>query len=521
MRKLITLICLGALWTIPVRAIQLDLVTNNVTMPSGRTFQMPLNGSDAGGGPLKYSVSIKNKSVTGTIAPATNRSVDFNVSGVDATNGPFTGDLILQLYEDLTTNTTAHIINLVNSNVYNGLTIYRVVPNFVCQGGATTNFGATFDDEFVDTLTYTGFGQLGMANSGHDSNGSEFFITDVDLSEGDPSKLPPRSIDFMNPIFGQLTRGFDVVSKIMSTPLSGEAPLTPIVINTATIITNSQDGVLRLAAKSGFIGTVPVTITVANSSRQTAQETLTVNVVSNTVNDPPFFGPIPDSIDITQGQAAAFRLTGIDVDHDPLTLDPSGIPANVTPGFENSGLACFVPDLTFTGTVQVTLGVTDNQPGHQEDTQTFTINVAPRSPTPTMNLVLKSGTITTSTTTNNGSIKIAGTFTFTGGSDNTIIGQDIVVLALGDQSNPYVLTNAPFLTDYTYKKGVITLKTPKGNVPTISAQFSQKGTFKIAISNIDMTGTNNPFEVSLQIGDNYGADVRTWVQKKPGVFTLK
>jgi len=520
MKKFFTFICLSALGTIPVRAIQLDLVTNNVTMPSGRTFQMPLNGSDAGGGPLKYSVSIKNKSLTGTIAPASNRSVDFNVSGVDATNGPFTGDLILQLYEDLTTNTTAHIINLVNSGLYNGLTIYRVVPNFVCQGGAMTNVGGTFDDEFVDTLTYTGFGQLGMANSGHDSNGSEFFITDVDLSEGDPTKLPPRSIDFENPIFGQMTRGFDVITEIMGTAVSNEAPLTPIIINTATIITNSQDGVLRLAAKSGFIGTVPVTITVMNSSKQTAQQTLTVNVVSNTVNDPPFFGPIPDSIDITQGQAAAFLLTGIDVDHDSLSLDPSGIPTNVTPGFENSGLACFVPDLTFTGAVQVTIGVTDNQPGHQEDTQTFTINVAPRSTTPTMNLVLKSGTITTSTATN-GSVKIAGTFSFTGGSDDTVIGQDVVVLALGDQTNPYVLTNAPYHTDYTYKKGVITLKTPKGNVPTISAQFSQKGTFKIAISNIDVPGTNNPFEVSLQIGDNYGADVRTWVQKKPGVFTLK
>jgi len=520
MKKLIALICLGALWTIPVRAIQLDLVTNNVTMPSGRTFQMPLNGSDAGGGPLKYSVSIKNKSLTGTIAPASNRSVDFNVSGVDATNGPFTGDLILQLYEDLTTNTTTHIINLVNSNFYNGLTIYRVVQDFVCQGGATTNFGALFDDEFVDTLTYTGFGQLGMANSGHDSNGSEFFITDVDLSEGDPTKLPPRSIDFANPIFGQLTRGFDVMSEIMSTPLSGSAPITPITINTATIITNSQDGVLRLAAKSGFIGTVPVTITVMNVSKQTAQETLTVNVVSNTVNDPPFFGPIPDSIDITQGQAAAFRLTGVDVDQDRLSLDSSGIPANVTPGFENSGLACFVPDLTFTGSVQVAIGVTDNQPGHQEDTQTFTINVATLSPTPTLNLVLKSGTIVSSPNTNGSSIKVAGTFSFTG-SDSTIIGQDIVVLALGDQSNPYVLTNAPFLTDYTYKKGVITLKTPKGNFPTISAQFSQKGTFKIAISNIDLPGTNNPFEVNLQIGDNYGSDVRTWAQKKPGVFTLK
>src|ERR1700690_4062700 len=71
--------------------VELTLVRTNITIPSGQQFQMPLNGFDSNGSPLKFSiVSIKSGRVTGMIATNTNRSLLLNVSGVDATNGPFT-----------------------------------------------------------------------------------------------------------------------------------------------------------------------------------------------------------------------------------------------------------------------------------------------------------------------------------------------------------------------------------------------------------------------------------------------
>ena len=238
MRKQLFTICLCGLFAMPTYgAVELNLVRTNVTMPAGRTFQMPLTASDSGGGPLKFSVSIKPKVLAATIAPASNRSLVLNVSGVDSNNAPFAGDLVLQLYEDLTPRTTARIIDLVNSNFYNDLTFHRVITNFACQGGdpngnGTGGSGIKFDDEFVAALTYTGFGQLAMANAGHDSNDSQFFITDGDLSVGDPQKQSPWWLDFENPIFGQMTRGFDVLEKLMGTPVNptNNAPLTKFLI---------------------------------------------------------------------------------------------------------------------------------------------------------------------------------------------------------------------------------------------------------------------------------------------------
>ena len=108
----------------------------------------------------------KKGAVTGMFAPASNRSLLLNVSGVDSNNDPYTGDMVLQLFEDLTSNTTTHIINSVTTNFYDGQAFGRVLQDFVVQegdgfgnGGLSTNF----DDEFVSNLTYTGFGRAPFA----------------------------------------------------------------------------------------------------------------------------------------------------------------------------------------------------------------------------------------------------------------------------------------------------------------------------------------------------------------------
>src|SRR5206468_2019090 len=150
----------------------------------------------------------------------------------------------------------------------------------------------------------------------------ELFITDVDLSVDDTNKPSPRQLDFQFPILGQVTRGFDVMTQLMSTPVSNQAPVTPVIINTATIISNSQDTVLRLAASPIFVGNVTVTVTATNASHETATQSLQVKVIANIFNDPPFFGPIPPSIIVTQYTAASFQLMDTDVDGDALTVFP-------------------------------------------------------------------------------------------------------------------------------------------------------------------------------------------------------
>jgi len=368
-------------------AVELTLVVSNVTTASGRTFQMPLTGADAGGSPLTFSIdSISTASVTGAIAPAGNRSLLLNVSGVDAMSAAFDGDVVLQLHEDLAPQTTARIIQLVNDGFYDGLTFHRVIQDFMCQGGdplgnGTGGTGMKFDDEFVSTLTFSGFGQLAMANSGDDSNDSQFFITDADLSLGDALKLPPSHLNFNHTIFGQVTKGFDVLTKIIETPVNGETPITPVLIDSASIFTDTQGAVLRLSAATGFTGSADVTVRAMNTNNESAMATFQVTVVSNTVNDPPFLGPIPSSLTTTQGIAASFVLTATDVDNDPMGLvlvdaATGQAPTNLQASFHPAtSLLTLLPNLTFTGMVELVLGVTDNQ--QRFDTQHFLFTVVP------------------------------------------------------------------------------------------------------------------------------------------------
>ena len=281
------------LLTTEVRAVTLTLATNSIVIPSeGQTFQMPLSGSDPDGQPLTFSAKTNAKQLRTTFAPRSNRSVVMNVSGVDANTNAFTGDIQMQLFEDLTPMTAERFINRTSTNFYDGLIFHRVIKGFVAQGGGATNDfnfndGTVFDDEFTNTLTYCGFGQLGEANSGTpNTDVSQFFFTDVDQSLENPNDAPPVSLNFVNPIFGQLTSGFDIMRKILSTPVgvnfeTGEQslPISNVVINTAIIITNSQDGVMRLTAVSNFVGNAKVTISAMNAEGQVATQTLSVVVV--------------------------------------------------------------------------------------------------------------------------------------------------------------------------------------------------------------------------------------------------
>jgi len=489
------------------------------------------------------------------------------VAGLGAPLTPFTGNIVLQLFEDLTPKTTARIIQLVQTNFYNGRLFQRVIQDFMCQGGATNtdgsgSIGTTFDDELVPTLTFTGFGHLAMANAGPDSNDSQFFITDADLSVTDTNKPPPRHLDFRHTIFGQVTRGFDVLTKIMSTPVtygyfvttnsvqhwqnSGEnsTPLSNIVISTATILTNRQDAVLRLAAPATFTGLVTVTVSATSTNKQTTQETFTVNVVSNTVNDPPILSPIPHSMIITQGQAASLPLVVQQLDNDFLQMAWYDTDTYASPpqgwsyGFSQSGLFWIWPNTTVTGTVNMAFGVTDyfvtggvtnwphftinswGQTNTTYFTHNFSVTVVPRSDTPTMNIVLKSGQLLYSTNSLGCQLKLTGSLVFTNPSDHAFTAADTITISLGDPSNPYIHTFLPTMSNRTAKKGALAIKASISDYPIISAKFdSAKGSFKIQMGRFSLPfAPTNQVQVVLTIGNDYGTNVSTWIQTKPNIF---
>lgn len=121
------------------------------------------------------------------------------------------GEISLWLHADLTPITVANFVNLARRGFYNGLKFHRVIDNFMIQGGCpygtgTGGPGYKFQDEFVPELKHDKPGILSMANSGPNTNGSQFFITHV----------PTPWLDGKHSVFGEVVgkQDQDVVNSI-------------------------------------------------------------------------------------------------------------------------------------------------------------------------------------------------------------------------------------------------------------------------------------------------------------------
>src|SRR3989338_7641534 len=117
------------------------------------------------------------------------------------------GEIVFELFEDTAPKAVSNFVSLTNSGFYNGLTFHRREEGFVIQGGdpngnGTGGPGYKFSDELNDSYTYER-GIVAMANSGPNTNGSQFFIM------LDDTPLPKAYS-----IFGRVTQGMDVVDAI-------------------------------------------------------------------------------------------------------------------------------------------------------------------------------------------------------------------------------------------------------------------------------------------------------------------
>jgi cyclophilin family peptidyl-prolyl cis-trans isomerase len=122
------------------------------------------------------------------------------------------GDIQVQLFANEDPKTVNNFVFLANQEFYNGCKFFRIVKGFVIQTGDPTNLGTggpgyQFADEPVTRNYLTG--TLAMANSGPNTNGSQFFICLGDLT------TLPKSYT----IFGIVTSGLDVVQSIGNTPV--------------------------------------------------------------------------------------------------------------------------------------------------------------------------------------------------------------------------------------------------------------------------------------------------------------
>lgn len=145
------------------------------------------------------------------------------------------GDITFETYDGDAPKTVQNFIDLAGKNFYNGVIFHRVIKNFMIQGGDPTGTGMggpgyKFEDELNPaTESYkVGYqkGVVAMANSGKNTNGSQFFIMLEDT---------PLQKDYT--IFGKVISGQEVVDKIGSLPTdSSDRPIDPPKINEVIIV---------------------------------------------------------------------------------------------------------------------------------------------------------------------------------------------------------------------------------------------------------------------------------------------
>jgi cyclophilin family peptidyl-prolyl cis-trans isomerase len=117
------------------------------------------------------------------------------------------GEIVLELFAQDAPKTVNNFVKLARKGFYDGTTFHRVIPGFMAQGGDPTGSGSggpgyKFEDEINSRKIATG--TLAMANSGPNTNGSQFFIT----------YAPTPWLDGKHTVFGVVTKGMDVLNRL-------------------------------------------------------------------------------------------------------------------------------------------------------------------------------------------------------------------------------------------------------------------------------------------------------------------
>ncbi len=175
----------------------------------------------------------------GDVSSATQNTNNTNQQKImSATLHTNKGDITIEFDPTVAPNAVASFIKLAGSGFYDGTKFHRVIKGFMDQGGdplskddsqearwGTGGPGYQFADEIGPT-SKNNLGTVAMANSGPNTNGSQFFINTVNNN----------FLDGKYTVFGRVTAGMDVAEAINNVPTdSSDRPLNPVIITSITL----------------------------------------------------------------------------------------------------------------------------------------------------------------------------------------------------------------------------------------------------------------------------------------------
>lgn len=144
------------------------------------------------------------------------------------------GRLEIELWNTIVPKTSQNFYQLCEQETYKNCPFHRIIPDFMCQGGDFTNgdgtggksiYGDKFEDENFE-LKHTGRGILSMANSGPNTNGSQFFICFKET----------EWLDEKHVVFGKISKGLELLDKIEEFGQNSGEPTAKIIITDCGVI---------------------------------------------------------------------------------------------------------------------------------------------------------------------------------------------------------------------------------------------------------------------------------------------
>ncbi len=224
---IVTLAVIGAIWFFTK--------SSEIVSPSevASSSSLELNTTD----------ETKNTATTSEdILPATTTNktstLDMNKKYVSATMHTNKGDITIEFSPKDTPNTVANFVKLAGSGFYDGVKFHRIIKDFMIQGGdpltkddskmalwGTGGPGYSFADELTPN-NKNNIGTIAMANSGPNTNGSQFFI----------NVAANNFLDTKHVVFGKVVKGMDIVAEISKVKTDQkDRPVDPVIINSITL----------------------------------------------------------------------------------------------------------------------------------------------------------------------------------------------------------------------------------------------------------------------------------------------